>query len=96
MPKACQRCPRVSRQPVTHTSWYAARRPSYKSVGHTAQAPLGLRYEGRNVVTRFLIEFRQQFREGDPAARSGACFGRIRIGCLTDGTDVQRTSREAA
>ena len=44
--------------------------------------PVADRYEGNNVLGRLWMELRQQLRENDPAARSGAWTGRIRVGCL--------------
>ncbi|MDD9991541.1 MAG: NADAR family protein [Rhodospirillales bacterium] len=44
--------------------------------------PVADRYEGHNVLGRLWMELRQHIREGDPAARSGAWAGRIRVGCL--------------
>ena len=58
--------------------------------------PVGERYEGKNVLGRLWMELRQQLRDGDPAARSDAWTGRIRVGRLAGGTGVPRTSREAA
>ena len=58
--------------------------------------PVGKRYEGKNVLGCLWMELRQQLRDGDPAARSDAWTGRIRVGCLAGGTGVPRTSREAA
>ena len=55
--------------------------------------PVADRYEGRNVLGRLWMELRQQLRDGDPAARSGAWTGRIRVGCLVD---VPHAAREAA
>ena len=54
----------------TRASWWGAR-------------PAGDRYEGHNVLGRLRIELRLQLREDDPASRSGAWAGRIRVGCLT-------------
>ena len=48
--------------------------------------PVSDRYEGSNVLGRLWMELRQQLREDDPDARSGAWTGRIRIGCLAGGT----------
>ena len=58
--------------------------------------PVGERYEVKNVLGRLWMELRQQLRDGDPAARSDAWTGRIRVGCLAGGTGVPRTYREAA
>ena len=54
------------------------------------------RYEGQNVLERLWMEFRHQLRDGNPAARSGAWTGRIRIDCLARSTDVPHVPREAA
>ena len=48
--------------------------------------PVAGRYEGNNVLGRLWMELRQHLREDDPAARSGAWAGRIRVGCLPGGT----------
>ena len=58
--------------------------------------PVAERYEGRNVLGRLWMELRQQLRDHDPAARSGAWLDRIRIGRLAGGTDLPDTTREAA
>ncbi len=50
--------------------------------------PVSDRYEGNNVLGRLWMELRQQLREDDPAARSGALADRIRVGCLASGTAV--------
>ena len=44
--------------------------------------PVAGRYEGNNVLGRLWMELRQQLRDGDAAARSGAWVDRIRVGCL--------------
>ena len=44
--------------------------------------PVADHYEGNNVLGRLWLELRQHVRDGDPAARSGAWAGRIRVGCL--------------
>ena len=44
--------------------------------------PDGNRYRGANVLGRLWMELRQQLRDGDPAARSAAWTGRIRVGRL--------------
>ena len=44
--------------------------------------PVADRYEGGNVLGRLWMELRRQLRDGDPAGRSGAWTGRIRVGCL--------------
>ena len=46
--------------------------------------PAGDSYRGRNVLGRLWMELRQQLRDGDPASRSAAWLGRIRIGRLAD------------
>ena len=46
--------------------------------------PVADRYEGRNVLGRLWMELRQHLREADPACRSGAWAGRIRIGRLSE------------
>ena len=46
--------------------------------------PDGDRYRGANVLGRLWMEIRRQLRDGDPAARSTAWAGRIRIGRLAD------------
>ena len=48
--------------------------------------PVADRYEGRNILGRLWMELRQQLRDHDPAAHSGAWLDRIRVGRLTDGT----------
>ena len=54
----------------THDPWWGAR-------------PVADRYEGNNVLGRLWMELRQQLRDHDPAARSGAWLDRIRVGRLT-------------
>ena len=44
--------------------------------------PVADHYEGRNAPGGLWTELRQQLRDSDPAARSGAGTERIRIGCL--------------
>ena len=44
--------------------------------------PVADSFEGHNVLGRLWMELRQQLREADPAARSGAWTGRIRVGRL--------------
>ena len=46
--------------------------------------PEGDRYRGANVLGRLWMELRRQLRDGDPAARSAAWAGRIRVGRLAD------------
>ena len=52
--------------------------------------PVANRYEGRNVLGRLWMELREQLRDGDPAARSGAWLDRIRVGRLADRSDTTR------
>ena len=49
--------------------------------------PVAERYEGKNVLGRLWMELRQQLRDGDPRARSGAWLGRIRVGRLAGAAD---------
>ena len=58
--------------------------------------PVADRYEGRNVLGRLWMELRQQLRDHDAAARSGAWLDRIRVGRLAGGADLPDTTREAA
>ena len=58
--------------------------------------PVAGRYEGRNVLGRLWMELRQQLRDGDPAARSGAWRDRIRVGRLAGRPGAPDTAREAA
>ena len=58
--------------------------------------PVADRYEGNNVLGRLWMELRQQLRDGDPAARSGAWTSRIRIGRLAGRVCVARAAHEAA
>ena len=67
----------------THDPWWGAR-------------PVADRYEGNYVLGRLWMELRQQLRENDPAARSGAWTSRIRIGRLAGRAGVARAAREAA
>ena len=67
----------------TRDAWWGAR-------------PVAERYEGRNVLGRLWMELRQQLRDADPAARSGAWTGRIRVGCLAGSAVVPPTALEAA
>ncbi len=46
--------------------------------------PAGDSYRGANVLGRLWMELRQQLRDGDPAARSAAWAGRIRVGGLAN------------
>ncbi len=50
--------------------------------------PDGDRYRGANVLGRLWMELRQQLRDGDPAARSAAWAGRIRVGRLADASSA--------
>ena len=59
----------------TRDTWWGAR-------------PVADRYEGHNVLGRLWMELRQQLREDDPASRSAAWTGRIRIGRLSEAADV--------
>ncbi|MCY4557666.1 MAG: NADAR family protein [Chloroflexi bacterium] len=63
----------------TRDAWWGAR-------------PVAARYEGNNVLGRLWMELRQQLRENDPAARSRAWVGRIRVGCLAGGTAVAQAA----
>ena len=58
--------------------------------------PLGDRYEGHNVLGRLWMELRHHLREDDPAARSGAWTGRIRVGRLAGGTASARAAPQSA
>ena len=58
--------------------------------------PVADRYEGRNVLGRLWMEFRQQLRDHDPAARSIAWLARIRYGRLAGSSSLPDTTREAA
>ena len=58
--------------------------------------PVADRYEGHNVLGRLWMELRQQLREADPAARSGAWTGRIRVGCLAGSTSHAQAAPESA
>ena len=58
--------------------------------------PVADRYEGRNVLGRLWMELRQQLRDGDPAARSGAWRDRIRVGRPAERPGAPVTDREAA
>ena len=58
--------------------------------------PVAERYEGRNVLGRLWMELRQQLRECDPAACSGAWLHRIRVGRLAGPAAVAHTALEAA
>ena len=54
------------------------------------------RYEGNNVLGRRWMELRQHLREDDPAARSCAWTGRIRIGCLASGAPLAQAAPQSA
>ena len=58
--------------------------------------PVADRYQGRNVLGRLWMELRQQLRDRDPAARSGAWLDRISVGRLAGGADFPGSTREAA
>ena len=58
--------------------------------------PVADRYEGHNVLGRLWMELRQQLREDDPAAGSGAWTGRIHVGCLAGGALIARAAPESA
>ena len=58
--------------------------------------PVADRYEGRNALGRLWMELRQQLRDHDPAARSGAWLDRTRVGRLAGGADLPDTTLEAA
>ena len=49
--------------------------------------PVAERYEDKNVLGHLWMELRQQLRDGDPRARSGAWLGRIRVGRLAGAAD---------
>ena len=49
--------------------------------------PVAERYEGKNVLGRLWMELRQQLRDGDPRARSGAWLDHIRVGRLAGAAD---------
>lgn len=54
--------------------------------------PVGDCYEGNNVLGRLWMELRQQLREPNPAYRSAAWAGRIRIGRLSEAATVSPTA----
>ena len=58
--------------------------------------PVADRYEGNNVLGRLWMELRHHLREHDPAARSGAWTGRIRVGCLAGGTPLTQPAAASA
>ncbi len=58
--------------------------------------PVADRFEGHNVLGRLWMELRQQLRENDPAARSGAWIGRIRVGCLAGDAPLAQAAPQNA
>ena len=58
--------------------------------------PVADRYEGHNVLGRLWMELRHHLREDDPAARSGAWVGRIRVGCLAGAAPLAHAAPESA
>ncbi len=52
--------------------------------------PAGDTLRGHNVLGRLWMELRRQLRDGDPAARSAAWAGRIRVGRLAAGVREER------
>ena len=76
-------CHRPIVEVSTRDPWWGAR-------------PVADRYEGRNVLGRLWMELRQQLRDHDTAARSGAWLDRIRIGRLAGSSALPDTTREAA
>ena len=58
--------------------------------------PVADRYQGNNVLGRLWMELRQQLREDDPAARSGAWTGCIRVGCLAGGAPLAQAAPQNA
>ena len=58
--------------------------------------PAGDRYEGNNVLGRLWMELREQLREHDASARSGAWAGRIRVGCLARGAPLAHAAPQSA
>ncbi len=58
--------------------------------------PVADRYEGNNVLGRLWMELRQQLHEDDPAVRSGAWIGRIRVGCLAGGAPLAQAAPQSA
>ena len=58
--------------------------------------PVADRCEGHNVLGRLWMELRQQLREADPAAGSGAWTGRIRVGRLAGGTPLAQAAPQNA
>ena len=57
--------------------------------------PVADRFEGNNVLGRLWMELRLQLREDDPAARSGASAGRIRVGSLAGGAPLVHTTPQS-
>ena len=70
----------------TRDPWWSAR-------------PVADRYEGNNILGRLWMELRRHLREDDPAARSAAWTGRIRIrirvGCLAGSTAVPQAAPQS-
>ena len=58
--------------------------------------PIADRYEGHNVLGRLWMELRQQLLEADPASRSGAWTGRIRVGRLGGVAPLAHAAPESA
>ena len=54
--------------------------------------PIADRCEGNNVLGRLWMELRHHLREDDPAARSSAWTGRIRVGCLAGGAPLAQAA----
>ena len=67
----------------TRDAWWGAR-------------PVADNYEGHNVLGRLWMELRQQLRENDPAAHSGAWAGRIRVGRLAAGAPLAQAAPQSA
>ena len=58
--------------------------------------PVADRYEGSNLLGRLWMELRQQLRQNDPAAHSGAWAGRIHVGYLAGSADVLQAARRSS
>ena len=58
--------------------------------------PVADRYEGHNVLGRLWMELRHHLREDDPAARSCAWAGRIRVGRLAGGAPLAQAAPQNA
>ena len=58
--------------------------------------PVADRYQGHNVLGRLWMELRQHLRENDPAARSGAWTGRIRVGRLAGDAPLAQAAPQSA